>query len=286
MPDPIAHDLGNLPARMAEVIGSHEWTEFPRSAHNQHNYYTECAVCQRDIPRMTEVALGVRDELVAHLSARAAVAEAKVEHAEAGAELSSERLAEVRQELAEARAEGEQFRQHILDIDAHATPYEDLPDDPGYVGLYLLTSGALHRALGKVGHTAVPCQDARKVTELQEKLEQAERDLTEAKQWHDTYQSEVNARDEFFGDLLELLPGAEDEGMDAYDQIPRGIKALRAERDALNAAVQHLAAEAHRRKWVHEGHPAFSDFHRLGNDLLAALTAPVEGTTTPARENV
>lgn len=94
-------DPGNLPKRMAEAIVSHEWTDFPRSAHNQHNYYAECAVCQRDVPRITEVAMSVRDELVAHLSARAAEAEAKVEHAEAGAQLSSERLAKVQQELAE-----------------------------------------------------------------------------------------------------------------------------------------------------------------------------------------
>jgi hypothetical protein len=136
----------NLPARMAEAIVSHEWTDFPRSAHNQHNYYAECAVCQRDVPRIAEVALAVlaedpgslparmaealwealqrwdtslsdaqprerkqdylarhamsvRDGLVAHLAARAAKAEARVEHAEAGAQLSSEQLAKVRQEL-------------------------------------------------------------------------------------------------------------------------------------------------------------------------------------------
>lgn len=86
----------------------------------------------------------------------------------------------LRGELAETREERDQLRQHILDIDAHATPYEDLPDDPGYVGLYLLTSGALHRALGKVGHTAVPCPAATKVAELLEKLDGAERRAEEA----------------------------------------------------------------------------------------------------------
>jgi chromosome segregation ATPase len=53
------------------------------------------------------------------------------------------------------------------------------------------------------------------------------------------------------------------------------------ERDALKAAVQHLAAEAHRRKWVHEGSPAFGDFHRLGNELLAALAAPAGNEDAP-----
>lgn len=54
--------------------------------------------------------------------------------------------------------ERDRLRDHILDIDAHATPYGDLPDDPGYVGVYLLTAGALHRALGTIGHTAPSCQ--------------------------------------------------------------------------------------------------------------------------------
>ena len=49
------------------------------------------------------------------------------------------------------------LRAHILDIDAHATPYGDLPDDPGYVGTYLLTCGALHRALGTIGYSAPSC---------------------------------------------------------------------------------------------------------------------------------
>ena len=101
--EPTAPDPGNLPKRMAEVIASHEWDGFPQSAHSQHNYYGACAVCQRDVRRMVEVALSVRDELVAHLSARAAAAEAKVAHAEEGAQLASEGLAKVKQELAEAR---------------------------------------------------------------------------------------------------------------------------------------------------------------------------------------
>lgn len=51
-----------------------------------------------------------------------------------------------------------------------------------------------------------------------------------AKYWHDTYQDAANAYDEFLGVLLDLLPGATDEGMDAYDQIPRAIEKLKAER--------------------------------------------------------
>lgn len=65
---------------------------------------------------------------------------------------------QVQRQRDEARAEIERLRAHILDIDAHATPYGDLPDEPGYVGTYLLTAGALHRALGTIGHSAVSCQ--------------------------------------------------------------------------------------------------------------------------------
>lgn len=60
----------------------------------------------------------------------------------------------------------------------------------------------------------------------------------EATQWHDTYQNEVNARDEFFGELLKLLPGAEDTGMDAYDQIPRGIERIIDDRARLTKGIQ------------------------------------------------
>jgi hypothetical protein len=58
---------------------------------------------------------------------------------------------------------------------------------------------------------------------------------------------------------------------------------LQAERDtarnrvtALEAAVQHFAAEAHRRKWAHQDSipAAFEELHRIGNELLAALPAP------------
>jgi enamine deaminase RidA (YjgF/YER057c/UK114 family) len=71
----------------------------------------------------------------------------------------------------------------------------------------------------------------------------------DATTWHDTYQNEVNARDEFFGELLKLLPGAEDEGMDAYDQIPRAIEALRTRLKAAEDTCVMLGWSAAR----HEG---------------------------------
>jgi hypothetical protein len=108
-----------------------------------------------------------------------------------------------------------------------------------------------------------------------------ERLRAEAKQWHDTYQQSANSVDEFLGELLELLPGAQDSGSDAYDQIPRAIKALSAERDALEAAMRQHAAEAHRSKWAHQdtSPAAFDELHRLGDELLIALATP-----TPTEE--
>lgn len=56
-------------------------------------------------------------------------------------------------------AERDRLRTAILDIDAHATPIGQAdPQDPdGNPHHYVVTVGALHRALGKVGHTAPLC---------------------------------------------------------------------------------------------------------------------------------
>ena len=44
----------------------------------------------------------------------------------------------------------------IIDIAAHSTPFGE--DDEGFVsGGYLVSVGAMHRALGVVGHSAAPC---------------------------------------------------------------------------------------------------------------------------------
>lgn len=72
---------------------------------------------------------------------------------------------------------------------------------------------------------------------------EAERFKADAKNWHDTYQQHASSVDAFLGELLELLPGAEEQGSDAYDQIPRGIEVLRAQRnDALNL-IHRLTSE-------------------------------------------
>lgn len=60
-------------------------------------------------------------------------------------------------QFGQALDEIDRLRAAILDIDAHATPMGLLrEDDPeGSPGYYHLTVGALHRALGVVGHSAV-----------------------------------------------------------------------------------------------------------------------------------
>lgn len=65
-------------------------------------------------------------------------------------------------------AERDQLRTAILDIDAHATPIGLAdPDDPdGNPHHYAVTVGALHRALGKVGHTAAPCTAEAAITRV------------------------------------------------------------------------------------------------------------------------
>jgi len=78
-------------------------------------------------------------------------------------------------EVAALTADRDRLREHILDIDAHATPYGDIPDEPGLVGTYLVTAGALHRALGKIGHSAPSCE-----AELQRDYLLAERELQTA----------------------------------------------------------------------------------------------------------
>ena len=91
--------------------------------------------------------------------------------------------------------EVERYRQHILDIDAHATPFgPDLVDEPGFNGSYLISAGALHRALGLIDQTAPSCnaeaelEAARsrvhclevEVRDLERRLAQADRNTADA----------------------------------------------------------------------------------------------------------
>ena len=59
--------------------------------------------------------------------------------------------------LAQLQEENAKLKAHILDIQAHSTPFGGLPEDPEFVGTYLLTVGALHRALGTIGHSVAEC---------------------------------------------------------------------------------------------------------------------------------
>lgn len=117
-----------------------------------------------------------------------------------------------------------------------------------------------------------------------------ERHRAEAKQWHDTYQQHANDVDEFLGVLLELLPGAEDTGSDAYDQIPRGIEALRAElaraqeetrvvrllAEEETARAAYEAMDAERRMWESRravDNVTFADLRREIEALRSELAA-------------
>jgi hypothetical protein len=77
------------------------------------------------------------------------------------------------------RRERDTLKGAILDIDAHATPYGDIPDEPGYVGTYLVTAGSLHRALGKIGHTAPKCQAEAERDALKAELAEHEKRVRE-----------------------------------------------------------------------------------------------------------
>lgn len=170
------------------------------------------------------------------------------------------------------RAERDQLRAHILDIDAHATPYEDLPDDPGYVGLYLLTSGALHRALGKVGHTAVPCQDAKKVAEVMEKLEEAERSNRQVVAERDALKAELAA-------MQEQIEGERKDYSESWQRLMKRTdeaehKSLAAERryvDAVGELAEARAAIERARGVLAAAHAYEID--ELVADTLAALDA-------------
>lgn len=109
------------------------------------------------------------NQLTADLAASVAAGEQQKRRAEQAEEM-NQRLLQQRQEMAEERyawqergdraeADRDRLKAAILDIDAHATPIGIAnPNDPdGNPHHYAVTVGALHRALGKVGHTAAPC---------------------------------------------------------------------------------------------------------------------------------
>lgn len=64
---------------------------------------------------------------------------------------------EVLAELRQAREQAEALEAAVLDIDAHATGLDE--DEDGFTtGGYIVSVGALHRALGVVGHAARKCR--------------------------------------------------------------------------------------------------------------------------------
>lgn len=84
----------------------------------------------------------------------------------------------VPQENSELRTTIEQLRESIRDIDAHATPIGLLnSNDPdGSPHHYIVTVGALHRALGKSG-TAAKCEAEAEVEQLRESNAAKDREI-------------------------------------------------------------------------------------------------------------
>src|SRR5260221_62628 len=70
-----------------------------------------------------------------------------------------------------AEQEGAALRAAIRDIDAHATPVGllDENDPEGSPAHYLVTTGALHRAIGKVG-AAAKCEAEAELSALRERV--------------------------------------------------------------------------------------------------------------------
>ena len=106
----------------------------------------------------------IRPERVAELQAKvASLRNAKVcAHTTQALDYIDETLAEI-----------DRLRNHIIDIDAHATPFGDIPGDPGWVGSYLVSAGALHRALGTLGHSSPSCAAEAEVKRLRGEVEKA-----------------------------------------------------------------------------------------------------------------
>ena len=87
---------------------------------------------------------------------------------------------------------------------------------------------------------------------------------------HRRWRMSIPARPERDSDLIIAA------GLARGESLADEVEQLRAEQGALKAAIYHLAAEAHRRKWVHEDTnlAAFGELHRIGNDLRTALDTP------------
>ena len=110
----------------------------------------------------TEGAQGERAAIVAWLRAMGGVGTCEgladaIERCDHGAGLRLISCEAVQERLEATVAEVERLRAAIADIDAHSTPLGE--DDDGFVtGGYLVTVGAIHRAVAAAGLTAPPCR--------------------------------------------------------------------------------------------------------------------------------
>jgi hypothetical protein len=143
----------------------------------------------------------------------------------------SRRLLDLEADLRHTRAQRDQLREHILDIDAHATPYGDIPDDSGWTGTYLLTAGALHRALGKIGHSAPSCQAQAQLADIHRHVADLDAQLAAAQPVLDAARHIVSGWKQIFergltSDMDDALDEAEHQlaaAVDALEAMKPGL---------------------------------------------------------------
>lgn len=130
--------------------------------------------------------------------------------------------ASARRIVDQATAQRDRLYGHVNDIAAHATPYGDIPDEPGWVGTYLLSAGALHRALGTIGYTTPSCQAETERDEAREQLRAMRRrvlDLAER-----LIENHNNSLDEESPNSLAFLIRAAVDGEPAPEQTEGDVR--------------------------------------------------------------
>lgn len=152
-----------------------------------------------------------------------------------------------RQQIERLTRERDEAQAAIRDIDAHATPigllHEDDPD--GSPHHYLVSVGALHRALGKSNGTGVKCDVERNL--LRWLHAEAMWQLGEAGEVVGQQRAELDEHRFKLNDALGIVGAEED--IDPYEAVVglhREIDRLRAERDEAREYVADLALEANR----------------------------------------
>ena len=174
--------------------------------------------------------------------------------------------------------ERDRYRTAILDIDAHATPIGQAdPNDPdGNPHHYAVTVGALHRALGKIGHTAPICTAEAEVARLRagEEDDYTEHTVPTPGQWiHQFNHATAEKRLEVIAALLDAAERAHTCFLMAHER--------RLDEDR-QAWVTLARVRDVRAKWaLYTLEPG--QVRRLLDDLTHALAEPANNSEQPAR---